>query len=86
LRCADTAALTDSGVCASSDAAFADRNVSTDRLSFSRRLHWWQVLWFHLGRHPVLLVIMTLLGGLVVALLLYRALRRRAARRLAAQA
>jgi hypothetical protein len=88
---ATLAALTDSGVAQGirGDAAFVrDRNVSSYEIGSSfyvGDLHWWQVIWFHLGRHPVLLVITTLLGGLVVALLLYRALRRRAVRRLAAQ-
>jgi len=88
---ATLAALADSGIAQGirGDAAFVrDRNVSSYEVGstyFVGDLHWWQVIWFHLARHPVLLVIMALLGSLLVALLLYRALRRRAARRLAAQ-
>ena len=85
------AALADSGIVQDirGDVAFVrDRNVSSYEVGstyYVGDLHWWQVLWFHLSRHPVLLVIMALLGSVLVALLLYRALRRRAARRLAAQ-
>ncbi len=88
---ATLAALTDSGVAQSvrGDAAFVrDRNVSSYEIGstyYVGDLRWWQVIWFHLARHPVLLVVMALLGSLLVALLLYRNLRRRAARRLAAQ-
>jgi hypothetical protein len=88
---ATLAALADTGVAQGirGDTAFVrDRNVSSYEMGSSYYvgdLRWWQVIWFHMARHPVLLVIMALLGSLLIALLLYRALRRRAARRLAAQ-
>lgn len=85
------AALADAGVAPGirGDVAFVrDRNVSSYEIGSSYHvgdLRWWQVIWFHMSRHPVLLVTIALLGSLVVAMLLYRSLRRRAARRLAAQ-
>jgi hypothetical protein len=87
---ASLAALADSGVVPDirGDVTFVrDRNVSSYEVGaayFVGDLHWWQVIWFHVSRHPVLLVFTALLGALLVALLLYRALRRRATRRLTA--
>jgi cellulose synthase operon protein B len=88
---ATLAALADSGIAPGirGDTAFVrDRNVSSYEMGsnyYVGDLRWWQVIWFHMARHPVMLVIIALLGSLLIALLLYRALRRRAARRLAAQ-
>ncbi|MFO1402192.1 MAG: cellulose biosynthesis cyclic di-GMP-binding regulatory protein BcsB [Steroidobacteraceae bacterium] len=85
-------AVRDAGVAGGirGDVAFVrDRNVSSYEIGASYYvgdLGWWQVIWFHMSRHPVLLIFIVLAGSLVVALLLYRALRRRAVRRLAAQA
>ncbi|MCC7461369.1 MAG: cellulose biosynthesis cyclic di-GMP-binding regulatory protein BcsB [Gammaproteobacteria bacterium] len=85
------AALADPGIAPGirGNVAFVrDRNVSSFEIGASYYvgdLGWWQVIWFHMSRHPVLLVSIALLGSLLVAMLLYRALRRRAARRLAAQ-
>ena len=85
------AALADSGIAAGirGDVTFVrGRNVSSYEVASSYYvgdLGWWQVIWFHLSRHPVLLVGIALLASVLAALLLYRTLRRRAARRLAAQ-
>ncbi len=49
-------------------------------------LSWWQRLWFHLSRHPVLLTLVTLITAIVVALFLYGWLQRRVAHRLEAAA
>jgi hypothetical protein len=88
---ATLAALNDSGIAPGirGDVAFVrDRNISSFEVGtdyYVGDLGWWQVIWFHMSRHPVLLVLIVLAGSLLVAMLLYRALRRRAARRLAAQ-
>jgi hypothetical protein len=88
---ATLAALADTGIAQGirGDTVFVrGRNVSSYEVGstyYVGDLHWWQVIWFHLSRHPVLLITMALLGSLLVALLLYRALRRRATRRLAAK-
>jgi hypothetical protein len=85
------AALADAGVAPGirGDVAFVrGRNVSSydvGAIYYVGDLGWWQVIWFHISRHPLLLVAIVLVGSLVVALLLYRSLRRRAMRRLAAQ-
>jgi len=46
-------------------------------------LRWWRWVWFQLHTHPVLLAALGLLLGVAVALIVYRALRRIAQRRLA---
>ena len=47
-------------------------------------LSWWRWIWFQLHSHPVLLVLLGLLLGVFLALVVFGALRRMAARRLAA--
>ncbi|MBD8793148.1 cellulose biosynthesis cyclic di-GMP-binding regulatory protein BcsB [Pseudomonas syringae] len=46
-------------------------------------LPWWQLLWFKLSDHPVLLVVMAVLGVLLTSLVVMRALQWAARRRLA---
>lgn len=71
------------------DAAFVRaRDVSSYEVGRTYHvgdLSWWQRIWVHLAKYPLLLVLVVLIGALLAALLLYRVLRRRAARRLAAQ-
>jgi hypothetical protein len=47
-------------------------------------LSWWRWVWFQLHSHPIVLVILGLLLGVFLALVAFAALRRMAARRLAA--
>ena len=47
-------------------------------------LSWWRWIWFQLHSHPVLLVLLGLLLGVFLALVVFGAMRRMAARRLAA--
>ena len=47
-------------------------------------LSWWRWLWFQLHSHPILLVALGLALGVFIALVIFGALRRMAARRLAA--
>jgi hypothetical protein len=47
-------------------------------------LRWWRWIWFQLHKHPLVLVLLGLLLGVLLALLLFGAMRRMAARRLAA--
>jgi hypothetical protein len=47
-------------------------------------LSWWRWIWFQLHSHPVVLVILGLLLGVFLALVAFAAMRRMAARRLAA--
>jgi hypothetical protein len=47
-------------------------------------LSWWRWLWFQLHTHPLLLVLLGLILGIFFALVVYGAMRRMAARRLAA--
>lgn len=46
-------------------------------------LRWWRWLWFQLHTHPLLLALLGLVMGLALSLIVYRALRLMAARRLA---
>jgi hypothetical protein len=46
-------------------------------------LSWWRWLWFQLHSHPLILVLLGLLLGVFLALVLFGAMRRMAARRLA---
>jgi hypothetical protein len=48
------------------------------------RLSWWRWIWFQLHSHPILLVTLGLALGIFIALMIFGALRRMAARRLAA--
>ncbi|SPE27548.1 Cyclic di-GMP-binding protein [Burkholderiales bacterium] len=47
-------------------------------------LSWWRWIWFQLHSHPLLLVLLGLLLGVFLALVVFGAMRRMAARRLAA--
>jgi len=47
-------------------------------------LSWWRWIWFQLHSHPVFLVLLGLLLGVFLALVVFGAMRRMAARRLAA--
>ncbi|HXY21941.1 MAG TPA: cellulose biosynthesis cyclic di-GMP-binding regulatory protein BcsB, partial [Burkholderiaceae bacterium] len=47
-------------------------------------LSWWRWIWFQLHSHPILLVTLGLALGVFIALVIFGALRRMAARRLAA--
>ncbi|HYA66190.1 MAG TPA: cellulose biosynthesis cyclic di-GMP-binding regulatory protein BcsB, partial [Burkholderiaceae bacterium] len=47
-------------------------------------LAWWRWIWFQLHSHPILLVVLGLALGVFIALVVFGALRRMAARRLAA--
>jgi len=47
-------------------------------------LSWWRWIWFQLHSHPILLVTLGLALGVFIALMIFGALRRMAARRLAA--
>jgi hypothetical protein len=47
-------------------------------------LSWWRWIWFQLHSHPLVLVVLGLLLGVFLALLVFSAMRRMAARRLAA--
>jgi cellulose synthase operon protein B len=49
-------------------------------------LSWWQWLWFHFSRHPLLLTLLLLTAAVAVALLLYGRLQHLAARRLQGRA
>jgi len=49
-------------------------------------LSWWRWVWFQLHSHPLLLVVLGLVLGIFLALLVFGALRRMAARRLASGA
>jgi cellulose synthase operon protein B len=49
-------------------------------------LSWWRWIWFQLHSHPVLLVVCGLLLGVFLALVVFSAMRRMAARRLAGDA
>ena len=48
-------------------------------------LRWWRWLWFQLHTHPLLLALLGLAVGLVMSLVIFRALRALASRRLAAR-
>ena len=48
-------------------------------------LQWWRWLWFQMHTHPLLLALLGLALGLVMSLIVFRLLRIRAARRLAAR-
>ncbi len=49
---------------------------------YAGRLNWWQYVWYHLSDQPVLLVAAALVAILLIAALLWIALRHRARRRL----
>ncbi len=53
---------------------------------FVGHLSWWRWLWFQLHSHPILLALFGLVLGMFLALLVFRTMRRMAARRLAADA
>lgn len=53
---------------------------------FVGQLRWWELLWFHLSNRPVLLSVLAAVMVLAAALLLWKALRRVARRRLARDA
>lgn len=62
------------------------REVSSHRGAepyYVGELPWWLAIWFFLSRHPLLLVLFALIGGVIVAFFVYRFLQQRAARRLA---
>lgn len=81
-------ALTDAGLAQGihGDAAFVrGRSVSSYEVGETYHvgdLRWWQVIWAHLAHYPLLLALLALVAALLVALFLYRALSRRAERRL----
>lgn len=52
---------------------------------FVGHLPWWLLLWYQLSEHPILLAVMATISALLTALLLWRALRWAARRRLAGQ-
>jgi hypothetical protein len=62
--------------------AGAVQSYAAEEYYYVGSLPWWQRLWFHLSRHPVLLTLVTLITAIVVALFLYGWLQRRVARRL----
>jgi hypothetical protein len=51
---------------------------------FVGHLSWWRWIWFQLHSHPLVLVGIGLLLGVFLALVVFSAMRRMAARRLAA--
>ncbi|EWC43340.1 cellulose biosynthesis cyclic di-GMP-binding regulatory protein BcsB [Stutzerimonas stutzeri] len=71
---------------AGSVALIRDSGVSSHSVGepyYVGELPWWLLLWFHLSEHPVLLAFMATLSIVLLAIVLWRALRWAAARRLA---